>query len=177
VSVHDRSGGLPAFSVMAVFCNRASGVLVPHAAGRGPSLHRHYPASPLPRPLPTPIHRSRSGYAFPDHRGALPRRDGSLRFLDRPLDTRRPLSPRWTERLHVPVPSSPMLASPALEGWPSTSFMSGPEPVHACALRLASSAFPGFAAPVTRSRRQVGYMFTGSYMVDPFIRQGRSGLA
>ena len=48
--------------------------------------------------------------------------------------------------------------------------ISGPNPVHAYALRLASYANPGFAAPVTRIPRQISYMFTGSYMIEPFIQ-------
>ncbi len=57
------------------------------------------------------------------------------------------------------------------------NIISGPNPVHTFALRLASYADPGFAAPVTRIPRQVSYMFTGSYMIEPFIQQGRPDLA
>ncbi|MFM2328881.1 MAG: hypothetical protein RLZZ494_984 [Pseudomonadota bacterium] len=57
------------------------------------------------------------------------------------------------------------------------TLITGPISVHAFALRLASFAFPGFAASVTRSLRQVSYMFTGSYMIESFIQQGRSGFS
>lgn len=57
------------------------------------------------------------------------------------------------------------------------TLVTGPISVHAFALRLASFAFPGFAVSVTRSQRQVGYMFTGSYMIETFIQQGRSGFS
>ena len=89
-----------------------------------------------------------AGYAFPvSSWGTTPVRRIS-QVPDRPLDTRRPLSPRGTGRLHMPVASSSIRASPSLEGWPFPFFMSGPNSVHACALRLASCASPGSAVTV-----------------------------
>ena len=85
------------------------------------------------------------------HPGNNPKRQWASQVPDRPLDTRRPLSPRKTRPLHMPVASWSILASPSLGGWPSPLFISGPNSVHACALRLASCDNQGFIVPVTRT--------------------------
>jgi len=107
-------------------------------------LHRYY--VPL---RPPPPHLPRLFIPVLDS-GYNPSSGGHLRFLDYPLGTRCPLTPRGTGRLHMPVASSSILASPILGGWPSPSSMSGPESVHAFALRLAPCAFWGTVSPVAR---------------------------
>lgn len=55
--------------------------------------------------------------------------------------------------------------------------LSGPKPVHARALRLAPFAVLVLRHVRCLPQRQDSYMFTGTYMAEPFIQQGRSGFA
>src|SRR5690606_24525564 len=95
--------------------------LTPHPDGRGPSLHGRYAASRLLRPHPTSDRAVPSVMDSQLHFGARPQHVGPLRFLDLSLAARCPQPPRRAERLHMPVASSSVLASPSPEGWPLSS--------------------------------------------------------
>jgi hypothetical protein len=81
--------------------------------------------------------------------GHDPARRALLRFLDPSLGTRCPLPPRRARRVHMPVASPPILASPSLKGWPLSSLRFEAES-GSLSLRLAPCALQGFRAPVAR---------------------------
>ena len=83
--------------------NRVSSSCRKHTFSRVPSLHGRYPASPLLWTPPTPVWTG-PALCLPQVRGGHhPRPYGPLRFLDRPLRTRRPLSPRQARQTLVLV--------------------------------------------------------------------------
>src|SRR5690606_23645175 len=92
-----------------------------HPDGRGPSLHDRYAASSLLRPHPTSDRAIPSVMDSRLHSGARPPHVGSLRFLDLSLAARCPQPPRRAGRLHMPVASSSVRASPPPGGWPLSS--------------------------------------------------------
>src|ERR1700677_4558285 len=112
--------------------------------GRGPSLHRRYPASTLLRPPPTPAQAQRRLLIPAISRGrlsrALHRLDRSPRFLTDLSTPAVPYHPGEPGRCHRSFLHDRCQASPHPKGWPlSGKVLTRLNRVHAFALRLTSS--------------------------------------
>jgi hypothetical protein len=108
--------------------------------------------------------------------GHDPARRALLRFLDPSLGTRCPLPPRRARRVHMPVTSPPILASPSLKGWPLSISFSRLNRVrfrygsHRAPCRASGRGYP-HSLP---ARLHVSQAF---HMVNPFSSQEKPGLA
>jgi len=105
---------------------------------------------------------------------ARPRPGRISQVPDRSLCTRRLLPPGRAERLHAPVTSSLVLASPSLAGWPLPSLRFEAQR-SSLALRLTQCAFQGFATTIARSNARSATCFTGTSHGDllPVTREIR----
>ena len=107
---------------------------------------------------------------------SIPQHAGSPRFLDFSLGTRCPLPPRRARRVHMPVTSPPMLASPSLKGWPLSISLTRLNRVR---FRYGSHRAPcrasGLGCPHSLpARLHVSQAF---HMVNSFSSQEKPGLA
>jgi hypothetical protein len=109
---------------------------------------------------------------------SIPQHAGSPRFLDSSLGTRCPLPPRRAQRVHMPVASPLMLASPSLKGWPLSTLRFEAEP-GSLSLRLAPCALQGFRARLPAFPACSATCVTGISHGEllQFTREARLGLA